>query len=107
VFLWMSERPQVRQNELLIEQAFTLLIQLARLASKNRWARPDLLARVPTIESAAWLNEVEYRRAISEEVVAPLRNCPLVITIGGDYISPVDALLPIRCGSVPAIDVWK
>lgn len=107
VFLWTSGTERTHKNEELIEKAMALCVALAQLSSAEKWIRTDRLARVRPIVRTSWLCQEPFQERVRDLLIAPLRNCPLVLTRGDSYVTSREAALPVALDDASAVDIWK
>lgn len=94
--LGRSNNEKNRDNQVIIEEAYMLLVRMLRYAVSFNWHHVHLLAEVPTIpekDLLDWLDTDWLRGCIKEKLIDQIRQTPTIVTEVGAAMAPKDATL--------------
>ena len=96
VNLWLNESDKANLlNQAAVEEACALLIGFIQFASESAWDHVSTLADVPPIPDREWLDPVQLRRHLTENLLDPLLSTPAVLC---EYVegalAPSESVLP-------------
>ena len=83
------------ENQVAVETACELLIELLELSATSGWPSTHHLANVPAIPEKYWLNQDWLRKSIENLLVKEIRRKPGVLNESGDVVPPKDVELPM------------
>ena len=95
VYLGQSDNDANRENQLIIQNACELLVNLFKFSAESGWCNTYELANVPTIHEQNWLNPVWIRDNLKAQLIENIRETPAVINESGNAKVPETATLPL------------
>ena len=95
VYLGQSDNDANRENQLIIQNACELLVNLLKFSAESSWCNTYELANVPTIHEQNWLNPDWIRDNLKAQLIKNIRQTPAVINEAGNARVPEAATLPL------------
>ena len=95
VYLGQGDNDANRENQLIIQNACELLVNLLKFSAESGWCNTYELANVPAIPEQNWLNPVWIRDNLKAQLIENVRQIPAVINEAGNTRVPEVATLPL------------
>lgn len=96
------------KNQVVIEEAYELLVHLLRYAASSGWHHAYLLAEVPNpnIPGQSGLKTDWFREHLKAKLIKKVRQTPAVLTEASNAVAPKNAMLPLAKNDAGVEALW-
>lgn len=88
VYLWQSNNEANFNNQSVIEEACTLLVNLLAFVAASGWCNVHRLVEIPPIQQKDWLHTEQLRNCLKSKLIDKILQTPVVITATGAILTP-------------------